>query len=82
MRSKCIPYEEPKNTSTIAHLHSPSCALLVGNNNLTVIDSLDDQMRVLAVNGASDRLGSAEDLLDAACEVLGEGLVGHLTGDL
>ena len=36
----------------------------------------------LAIDGAADTLGSSEDLLDVAGQVLGEGFVSHLAGDL
>jgi hypothetical protein len=62
--------------------HSYRHRLLLGNDNLSVIDGLDDIMRRLSVNGASDRLGSSENLLDTTGEVLGERLVGHFTGNL
>lgn len=39
-------------------------------------------MGVLAVDGAADGLGSAEDLLDGTGKVLGERLEAHLAGDL
>jgi hypothetical protein len=39
-------------------------------------------VRGLAVDGAADRLGGTEDLLDTTGEVLGERLVSHLAGNL
>lgn len=57
-------------------------ALLVGNDDLAVIDSLDDVVGGTAVDGASNGLGGTEDLLDTTGEVLGHGLVGHLAGNV
>ena len=56
--------------------------LLLGNLDRTVIDTLDNVVRVLPVDGASDGLGGSENLLDGTSEVLGERLVLHLSGDL
>ena len=56
--------------------------LLLGNLDGSIVDALDNVVGVLAVNGASDRLGRAEDLLDGAGERLGERLGGELSGDL
>jgi hypothetical protein len=56
--------------------------LLLRNLDRTIIDTLDNVVRVLPVNGASDGLGGSEDLLDGTGEVLGKGLVLHLSGDL
>lgn len=56
--------------------------LLVVDLDLTSVDTLNDGVRVLAVDGAADRLGSAEDLLDGTGKALGERLEAHLAGDL
>ena len=56
--------------------------LLLGNLDRTIIDTLDNVVGVLPVNGASNGLGGSEDLLDGTGKVLGKGLVLHLSGDL
>lgn len=56
--------------------------LLVVNLDLAGVDALDDGVRVLAVDSAADRLGSAEDLLDGTREALGKRLEAHLAGNL
>merc|ERR1719431_1452382 len=50
-------------------LQSSSCGTLVR----AVIDCVNDVMRVLAVHGAANRLGSAEDLLADSTELPGHG---------
>ena len=65
--------------SETMHILQP---LLVGNDNLSIVDSLDDVVRGLAVDGAADRLCGTEDLLDAASERLGERLVGEFAGNV
>lgn len=57
-------------------------SLLVGNDNLAFLDSNNDVVGVLAVNSATNRVGGTEDFTDTTREVLGERLVGHLTGNL
>lgn len=57
-------------------------SLLVGNDNLAFLDSNNDVVGVLAVNSATNRVGGTEDFTDTTGEVLGERLVGHLTGNL
>lgn len=57
-------------------------ALLVGNDNLAIVDSLDDVVGGAAVDGAADGLGGTKDLLDTTGKVLGHGLVGHLAGNV
>ncbi|KAI3477912.1 hypothetical protein L1887_60219 [Cichorium endivia] len=56
--------------------------LLVVDLDLAGVDALDDGVGVLAIDGAADGLGGAEDLLDGAGERLGERLEAHLAGDL
>lgn len=56
--------------------------LLFGNLDGSIVDGLDNVVGVLAVYGASDGLGCAEDLLDGTGEGLGERVVGELSGDL
>jgi hypothetical protein len=56
--------------------------LLLRDLDRTIVDPLDNIVRVLPVYSASDRLSGSEDLLDGTGQVLGEGLVLHLTGDL
>ena len=56
--------------------------LLVRDLDLTVVDALLDVLGGAAVDGATDGVGRAEDLEDGALELLGLGLVAHLTGDL
>lgn len=73
--SRLLPNYKAKNLS---RPHT----LLLGNLDRTVIDTLDNVVRVLPVDGASDRLGGSENLLDGTREVLGERLVLHLSGDL
>jgi hypothetical protein len=69
---------EPKARREISKTH------LGGDLNVTRVDSLDNVVRGLTVDGASNRLSGTEDLLDTVGEVLGEGLLGlsHSTGDL
>jgi hypothetical protein len=62
--------------------HIPAIRLFLGNLDGSIVDTLDDLVGVLAVNGASDRLGRAEDLLDGTGEGLGERVVGKLSGNL
>lgn len=50
--------------------------------NVTTIDTLNDGLRRLAVNLAANTVGSAQNLLDRALELLGEGLVAHRAGNL
>lgn len=57
-------------------------SLLVGNDNLALLDSNNDVVGALAVNSATNRVSSTEDFADTTREVLGERLVGHLTGNL
>lgn len=59
-------------------------AYLGGDLDISRVDRLDDVVRGLAVDRASDRLGSAEDLLDTVGEVLRERLLrlAHGAGDL
>lgn len=57
-------------------------SLLVVDLDLAGVDALNDGVGVLAVDGAADGLGGAEDLLDGAGERLGERLEAHLAGDL
>lgn len=57
-------------------------SLLVGNDNLAFLDSNNDVVGVLAVNSATNRVGGTEDFTNTTREVLGERLVGHLTGNL
>lgn len=66
------------------HAHTLYCtvALLVGHNDLTGVDGLDDVVRGTAVNGAADGLSGTEDLLNTTSKVLGHRLVGHLAGNL
>lgn len=66
------------------HAHTLYCtvALLVGHNDLTGVDGLNDVVRGTAVDGAADGLSGTEDLLNTTSEVLGHGLVGHLAGNL
>jgi hypothetical protein len=51
--------------------------LLLRRLDRSVVDTLDDVVGVLTVNGATDRLGSSEDLLGASSEGLGERLGLH-----
>ena len=53
--------------------------LFLRNLDLTVIDLLDDGRGVLAVDSATDRVASSENLLDGSSEGVG---VGALTEDL
>ena len=64
------------------HILQTRANLLLGNLDLSIIDSLDDVVRWLAVDGATDRLACTEDLLDTSSEVLGERFVGEFTGNL
>jgi len=64
------------------HILQSRVNLLLGNLDLAIIDSLDDVVRWLAVDGATDRLACTEDLLDTTSEVLGERFVGEFTGNL
>lgn len=66
------------------HAHTLYCtvALLVGHNDLTGVDGLDDVVRGTAVDSAADGLSGTEDLLNTTSKVLGHGLVGHLAGNL
>lgn len=59
-----------------------SANLLLGHLDGSVVDTLDHVVRVLAVNGATDRLGGTKDLLDGTGQGLSERLVGHLSSDL
>lgn len=47
------------------------------SSRLTIVDTLDDVVRVLAVDGASNGLGGTEDLLGASGKGLGERLGLH-----
>ena len=53
-----------------------------GALNRPVIDTIDDVMRILSVDGAADRLGCAENLLDAAGELAGHRPGPHGAGGL
>lgn len=50
--------------------------------NLAVVNGLDDNLGGLAVNAASNTVGSSEDLLDGSLQLLGEGLEAHLSGNI
>ena len=50
--------------------------------NLTVVDELLDFLGILSVDGAAERDGSSEDLLDSAGEVDSHGLGSELFGDV
>jgi hypothetical protein len=74
-----IPSSGPVHPSS---LFVRAIRLFLGNLDGSIVDTLDDLVGVLAVNGASDRLGRAEDLLDGTGEGLGERVVGELSGNL
>lgn len=66
----------------LAKHNMPTCAsgahgLLVRHGDVARVDGLNDIVRRLAVDGAADGLGGAEDLLDAVCEVACERLGLH-----
>lgn len=63
-------------------LTSTPKSLLVGNDNLALLDSNNDVVGVLAVNSATNRVSGTEDFTDTTRKVLGERLVGHLTGNV
>lgn len=44
--------------------------LLKWNINFTLLDSLDQVVWLLSVDGATNRLASTQDLQDGACQVL------------
>ena len=56
--------------------------LLRRDLDLAVVDSVGGDVGGLAVDTGTDALGSAEDLLDGAAELLSETLGAHLAGDL
>lgn len=56
--------------------------LLLRHLDLALVNSLDDVVRGFTVDGASDGLACTQNFLDASGEVLGEGLVRELSGDL
>merc|ERR1711936_1168617 len=47
-----------------------------------IIDTIDDVVRILTIDSAADRLGCAEDLLDAPGELAGHGSGPHDTGGI
>ena len=48
--------------------------------NRSVIDAINDIMRIHAINSASNRLGGSKDLLHAAGELTGHGARTHHSG--
>jgi hypothetical protein len=63
-------------------LSTRAARLLFGDLDGSIVDALDNVVGVLAVHGASDGLGRAEDLLDGTGKSLGERVVGELSGNL
>ena len=51
--------------------------LLIGNLPFSSIDRVDDIVRWSTVDRAPDALGGAQDLLQRACQILGERLWPH-----
>lgn len=50
--------------------------------NVAAVDALNDNLGGLAINLASNTVGSSENLLDTTSEVLGERLVAHGAGNI
>jgi hypothetical protein len=75
-RQNPIIRSPPHSTLVSMHtpLHGSTQCLLLGNLDGSIVDTLDDVVGVLAVDGATNRLGRAEDLLDGTGERLGERL--------
>ena len=68
---ECEMIKEQHDTGAKIH------PLLVGNLNLALVDGVDDVVRGLAVNGAANRLGSAENLLRDTRKLLRQRLGAH-----
>ena len=56
--------------------------LLVGHHDFSLVNRLDHLVRGFTVDRTSDGLSRAEDLLDPAGKVLGQGFVSHFARDL
>jgi hypothetical protein len=69
-----------KNNFQLPTSHTAFLDVVVLDDNLAALDGLDEVVRVLAVDGAADRLGGAENLLDSAGHLAGHGARAHGLG--
>ena len=77
-----IPQQRSHLSDNVHILQAQLTRLLVRNDNLSIINSLDNVVRGFSVDGATDGLTCTEDFLDTTSKVLGEGFVGELSGDV
>jgi ribosomal protein L11 len=76
------PERDRKKTKNIKQTSRSLSVSVERDLNVTVGNLLLQILRVLAVDGAADGNAGAEDLLDAATELLGHGPRAHDLGDL